>query len=134
MAAYRCASIARLQEISHVSEDAARRIRAIWKSTNCDAAYAAAAPDVAERVQGILRSYYNGPTLRAYKRMLIDATIETHGVEYLGRHKRSGEHVDYCNAGDTYSPTIVFVGRELRVTTWGDMVEKGAIVESNNFA
>lgn len=57
---------------------------------------------------------------------------EFYGVEYLGEFKKTGEPVIYCNAGDSYALTFAAIGnRLLRLTTWGDMVERGEIVESD---
>ena len=65
---------------------------------------------------------------RGEARAAIDAILRTHGVEYLGQHKRTGEHIYYCNAGDTYDITVIFAGLSARVACWGDIVEKNLIV------
>ncbi|MGZ7226658.1 hypothetical protein ACXWO0_09350, partial [Streptococcus pyogenes] len=87
--------------IKDVTEDLAREVRDVWKK--------------------------GGP--RAWRREKIDTLISTCGVEYLGYHKRSGQHVHYCNAGDAYAGTILFIGDRLVVGCWGDMVEKNLITE-----
>lgn len=56
---------------------------------------------------------------RREARNRIDQILQTHGVEHLGVLKRSGEHVYYCNSGDAYATTVVFVGMDLRVQCWG---------------
>lgn len=64
-----------------------------------------------------------------HKRELLNRLGGFHGVEYLGVHRRSGKGVRYCNAGDAYAPTLVFMGRVLQVACWGDLVEARLIRE-----
>lgn len=66
---------------------------------------------------------------RGEARAAIDRILHTQGVEYLGQHKRTGEHIYYCNAGDTYASTVIFCGLSARVACWGGIVERGAIRE-----
>lgn len=47
---------------------------------------------------------------RQCAREAIDSILRTHGVEYLGYHKRNCQHVYYCNSGDTYNTTVIFCG------------------------
>ena len=47
------------------------------------------------------------------------------GVEEFGRD-RLGRTVWYCNAGDSYSPTLAFVGRRMFVCCFADLVESKA--------
>ena len=54
----------------------------------------------------------------------IDRLIGTYGVGTIGVHKRSKALVEYCNGGDTYATTIIFVGSRLVVGCWGDYAEK----------
>jgi hypothetical protein len=97
----RCASVKALMEIKDVTREDALRIRHVWRTIN----------------------------ERHYAARAIDAILRTHGVEYLGRHKRSHESVSYCNAGDTYATTVVFVGPVMHVGCWGDLVERNLIEE-----
>lgn len=96
------ASIKSLMEIKDVTEEDAKAIRNIWK---------------------------NDPIKRR-AREDIDRILRTSGVEYLGVHKRSGEAVNYCNAGDTYATTVLFIGPRLIVGCWGDLVETNNIREA----
>ena len=95
----RCASVKNLMTIKDVTQEDAQEIRRIWKTV----------------------------TNRGEARENIDKILRTYGVEYLGQHKRSGEHVYYCNAGDTYAGTILFKGLRMFVGYWGDLVEKNLI-------
>lgn len=89
-----------------------------------------------------LRLLVDGATLKAIwadtemlerdKMELINQLGEYHGVEFLGNMKRDNAPVYYCNAGDTYAATIVFIGTRMTVTTWGDLVEGGHVKEFNN--
>lgn len=97
----RAPSVKALMQIKDVTQEDAESIRTAWRT---------------------IRS-------RAEAREAIDKILRTHGVEYLGKHKRSGLDVDYCNAGDAYATTVVFVGVICRVACWGDYVERGLIHE-----
>jgi hypothetical protein len=85
--------------------------------------------DVTKANSEDIRKIWQMVTDRSKARELIDMLLNTHGVEYLGTHKRTNEHVYYCNAGDTYATTVLFVGQSLRVGCWGDMVEGNKIKE-----
>jgi hypothetical protein len=93
------ASIARLMEIKDVTEEDAKAIRRLW---------------------------HNEPITRKVREQ-IDQILRTSGVEYLGEHKRSGHNVYYCNAGDTYATTVLFIGPRLVVGCWGDLAERDAV-------
>lgn len=101
-----CASIKRLCEIKDVT------------------------PEIAKKV----RFYWNNPKAfpRDLRMKLINALIETHGVEYLGQHKRTGSQIEYCNAGDVYATTILFEGDHLRVGCWGDLAERNMVWDAND--
>lgn len=95
----RCASIASLMTIKDVTREDAEAIRTAWKTARS----------------------------RSEARMAVDKLLRTHGVEYLGVHKRTGQEVWYCNAGDPYASTVIFSGLSMRVDCWGDFVERGAM-------
>jgi hypothetical protein len=65
--------------------------------------------------------------------LAVDAVLRTYGVEYLGRNKRTNDEVYYCNAGDTYSTTVLFVGPHLRVGCWGDLIERGTVATAPDY-
>lgn len=111
------ASIESLCQIKDVTEEQAKAIRFIWK-----------APDRAT-IEKAGYNYLSAP-IHQYRRELIDGILKTCGVEYLGYHKRAGQHVDYCNAGDTYATTVIFIGPRLIVGCWGDLVERNLIKEA----
>lgn len=92
------ASIKNLMQIKDVTEEDAEAIRALW------------------------RDVWENPCL-AQARDRIDAILRTSGVEWLGVHKRLGKSIYYCNAGDTYATTVLFIGGRLLVGCWGDLVE-----------
>lgn len=119
------ASVARLMQIKDVTEEDAKLIRAIWKAPNKQA-IADLYPDIYE----VERAFYHPPKLRATKHHCIDQILNTSGVEFLGRDKRSGSDVYYCNAGDSYATTVVFAGHRLWVGGWADWVEAGRIREA----
>ena len=104
----------------------AKRIRAIWKADGFEGLYNVEP----ELVSSIEHSMYHA-TPNDIKRVAIDSILCTSGVEYLGRYKPSGDHVDYCNTGDSYAPTIIFIGNRLIVGCWEDMVERNQITEGD---
>src|SRR5690606_2822655 len=120
----RCASVESLMAIHHVDEQTAKLVRAVWRAKSRDEIIAAC-PESANYG----RSFYNRPTLRACKRDAVNRLIGTHGVEYLGVSRRSGNDVYYCNAGDGYATTVIFSGNTLRVGCWADMVERNSVRE-----
>ena len=93
-----------LMEIKDVTEENAIEIRHIWHTE----------PD------------------RLVARRRIDDVLDTHGVEYLGHHKRRHLPVWYANAGDTYATTVLFFGPVMRVATIGDYVERDLIVDRSS--
>lgn len=97
-------------------------IRRIWKAES-RAAVEAAYPEAAD----IDRGFYNPLNLRELKRAAIDKAGGFCGVEYLGRDRRTGDSVYYCNAGDSYTPTICFIGRRLVVADMAYWVESGRV-------
>lgn len=131
-----CATIKSLMQIKDVTEADAKLIRAVW---NC------VGPEATRK---ILKRFHN-PVRHAggrnftyamdqrgsvnIKQAAIDTILNTSGVEYLGKRKGNREHVYYCNAGDTYSTTVMFDGEHLRVGCIGDLVERNLIDESGNY-
>jgi IS4 transposase len=95
----RCPSVKSLMTIKDVTEEDAHAIRKVWRTV----------------------------TNRCEARAQVDNILRTHGVEYLGQHKRTGSHVYYCNAGDSYASTVIFNGLIMRVQCWADLVEKNLI-------
>lgn len=123
----RAASVAALIQIKDVTREDARRIRAVWRADGTDAAHAAAGPVASARVDSLHSRDYRAPSARRVKRELIDAILQAHGVEYLGIARSNGASVYYCNAGDTYSTTVIFRGGVLSVGCYGDLIERDAV-------
>jgi hypothetical protein len=58
----------------------------------------------------------------------IDVILGTHGVEYIpAGHNAKSPAIDYCNTGDTYDTTVLWVhgGVGFRIGNWGSYVEAG---------
>lgn len=123
------ASIVTLSSLKDVDGSLAVTIRAVWLSEGVDAAYAAAGDAATRAVEAYYASHYSAPKTREVKRALIDRLFGTHGVEYLGQHRRTGDSIYYCNAGDSYASTIIFHGHRLQVGCWGDLIERRAVRE-----
>jgi hypothetical protein len=117
-----CASFTALQSIKDVGPKQAHLVRKIWRKMTREQLIEQF-PHVADYV----RQCHNPPDTRQLRRMAVDHTIGTYGVEYLGTSRRTGEHIEYCNSGDTYDTTILFFGPHLRVGCWGDLVERGSV-------
>lgn len=66
-----------------------------------------------------VRYGHDTPSLRMEA---ISEALGMHGVEEF--RTRNGTRVLYCNAGDTYAPTLLRVGGHYRVGTWGDVAER----------
>lgn len=123
MTNYTCTSIKKIEDTKLDCD--ARLIRAIWKSTDEDELLKVYPQ--AEDILNASRGYYRRVSLLELKMECVNNAGGFHGVEYLGRHKRTGQGVEYCNAGDTYAGTIIFIGRRLIVSTVGDMVERNTV-------
>ena len=121
----RCPNVKTLNELKLDCEPGL--IRAIWKAKH-HAELCRIYPDAEE----LARSFHRSPPLRLLKRAAIDCAGGYFGVEYLGQCRRTGQHVYYCNAGDTYAPTLCFKGNNLFVSTMGDLIETGKVRELEN--
>lgn len=124
-----CPSVARLMELKDVDEEKAKLIRKIWKTFG--------APDTERLLEDYAelkkvkewhdRCYYK-PRPREVRRRAVDAVFGTCGVEVIGRRNKGTFQnvvVYYCNAGDTYAPTLCFVYDRMFISTLGDEVESG---------
>lgn len=116
------ASIKSLLRVPGMTRETAARIRLAWNTwdrntllLNCPATLA------------WHNACYHAPKLREVRREAINELAEMHGLELLGIHKRAGGYVYYCNAGDTYTTTILFHGERMTVGCWGDLVERNAV-------
>lgn len=108
------ASVAKLCEIKDVTEEDAKLIRDVWKAKGMDAAKA-----LLTKANYTLHHLDTCNHTRSYKRGAIDIILRTSGVEHVG--SKNGEAVYYCNAGDTYATTVIFIGGRLIVGCLGDM-------------
>ena len=122
-----CASSKALRTLAGISAEDARRIRRAWREAT-RGELLAEFPCCADYVQ----QCFNPPGTRELRRLAVDSIARTYGVEHLGVSRKTGEPVYYCNADDTYAPTILFSGPHLRVGTWGDRVERGSIREAQS--
>lgn len=119
-------------EAAFPSDDPAKLelIRMVWLS-----AYRSEVRMIAEQSAPAVFQWvchcYNPPATREIRRRVIDALLDTHGVEHLGIHRRTDEHVYYCNTGDPYDATLIFHGRNLRIGCWGDLVERNTVRTEN---
>lgn len=120
----KAASVKALTEIKDITKETAQEIRKVW----CELTESEVRDLDFRNIH--VNDIWRWKT-RELRRAYIDQLLQTFGVEYLGKHKRNGEHVYYCNAGDTYTTTIIFMGSRLVVGCWGDLVERNLIRECN---
>ena len=115
-----CASLASLAAAKLECEP--ELIRAIWKAGSLEELESLYPPAADIDNQNFGRS-----PLRALKRAAVDHAAGFYGVEYLGRDRRTGDSVYYCNAGDSYATTLCFIGARLVVCDWAHWVESGRV-------
>lgn len=131
---YRCVRLHELVELldheyGDEAQSVAARIAAVWRATNV-VELDALDPSIVERYIGYHACH--SAWLDEVKRWEIDRLTKTYGIEYAGKTAQGAE-VSYCNAGDSYAATILFVGGELRVGDWGSMVEQRRIKGYDHF-
>lgn len=73
------------------------------------------------------RQSYNPQSLMRLRLEALNAVMTGYGVEYIPHgHNAKSPAFYYINMGDTYNTTIVrFSDGRYRITTWGDIVERG---------
>ncbi len=119
------ASIKTLMELKDIDQALAKRIRFLWKEIT--------EKDLIERL--IKTGFHVGPTLNVdYGQMwVINGEVSYHGVEFLGWN-HGGEEVHYLNAGDAYTPTIIFIGdSRLIVKDYGSLIESKYLRENKQW-
>jgi len=77
-------------------------------------------------VENWLRQCYSHPGYHRVKMEMLNVALRTYGVEYIkpGKGAKSPA-IEYCNSGDTYAPTLLFINGRYSVGNWGDIVERG---------
>ena len=86
-------------------------------------------PEIAKQVREVWHTARTHQEARAQ----IARLIGTHGVEFLGIHKRNNCAVYYCNSGETYRKTVCFVGLRLVVCCYGDFLDPRELVREPTF-
>jgi hypothetical protein len=101
-------------------------------------------PEQADQVIGLVRGRidpFSVPAVEEWRRQCyhepdaskpetimraIDAVLETCGTEAIWGTSCTVPAAEYCNAGDTYAPTILYdyVASKYRLISWGDFVER----------
>lgn len=112
-------SIKTLQTLPGVDRAKARELRAILEARREELEAMPAGEAL------ICASWYS-PTTRKLRLACLDAALGTYGAEAFWT--RRGELVEYLNAGDTYTPTIVHFRGIYRVACWGDIAERHGAV------
>ena len=85
-------------------------------------------PDVCPRTRKWIEDCYHRPPLNRPDTIMvaIDEVIGMYGTEAIWGSSVTHPVAEYCNAGDTYAPTILYSyeSRAYRVTTFGNFVER----------
>lgn len=71
--------------------------------------------------QARYQEFYHRPTTADIRMECLNALGNFHGVE--GFDTRKGLCM-YLNAGDTYTPTLIYFDGSYRVACWGDVAER----------
>ena len=72
--------------------------------------------EVSAKARYLVNTCYNDPEIHIIKLFAIDEILHTYGVE-------GEDDIEYCNAGDTYALTVMYVKGYWKVSTLGDEVE-----------
>lgn len=115
----------RLRTLCGASEEQARQIRRVLESLDlepCPMTQAWAEP--CPMTQAWIESCYNPPSEREIILAAIDEILGNYGVE--AEELRPGRWLEYSNTGDSYAPTVVLWRGVLRISSWGDIVEREA--------
>lgn len=124
-----------------LTEDNARLIRKLARA--CDdredlaKLVEASCPDTHAYARQCYSDPYTSQIWRVTMTMhAIDRALGTYGVEAMGP-TRSGDYAppyEYCNAGDTYSTTLVYDRRKDRlvITSWGNIAESDPLLRCDD--
>lgn len=113
-----CARANSLMQIKDVTEEDAKLIRFIWVEAKNKEQVFLRMPDKLKTAYHERTKDHSG----AFRKEAIDLLIGTAGIE---RHEGKLRTFYYCNAGDIYAPTVIFIGQALRVGCFADF-EKGS--------
>lgn len=116
-----------IKTLNTIAPERGKELRAVLEITSFDK-LEDLAKDKYPATARYIRSCFNSPSFQHLKLTIADEILGTHGVECIqaGRNKKSPA-IDYCNSGDTYSATLMYVsGKGYRVGCWGDIVERGS--------
>lgn len=117
----RLPSIKRLEEGLNICRDQAKQVRRILECRNVEAVCA-----LSERAASHARDCFGRSPLQYVKLLACDAILETHGVEFIAKgHNKRSPSIEYCNTGDTYAATLMWMNGRYSVGCWGDVVERG---------
>ena len=129
----RLPSVKTLATIAHERAKELRAVLEISKRSELEALLERPATDGGEfsSLYPVTRAWYRSclhpMAFGTAKLSIASEIIGACGVEYIpaGHNKRSPA-IEYCNTGDTYGATLMYVsGRGYVVGCWGDIVERG---------
>jgi hypothetical protein len=122
-------SVKTLLEVCKTKEDAQllRKVLECDKESELSALVTASRERLKSTSTWYSKVCYQSALLRRFQLEAANEIIGTYGVEHVrGRNRKNTSPFDYCNAGDTYATTLVYVHfHGWRVCTIGDIMERG---------
>jgi hypothetical protein len=116
-----------VKTLSTIANERAKELRAVLEITKRSDLEALLDTGKYPATQRWYNSCYHPLEFGTTKLSIADEILGTHGVEYIkAGHGSKSPAIEYCNAGDPYVSTLVYVsGQGYRVACWGDIVERG---------
>lgn len=119
-------SVKRMMERLDIDRDTAKAVRQ-WMEWE-HAYLMMYPPELPEATERWIDSSYSRPKRHEIAIHAIDQLIGTFGVEFIS-FENPGDFVawprgiEYCNAGDTYIDTVLYVDGRYSIGCWGDRLE-----------
>jgi hypothetical protein len=113
-----CQGLTHRNPLTRISSDRAKELRSVLETCTREGLETLLASGKYPFTANWYRKCYYPTSLVSGKLSIADEILGTFGVESI-------ENVaDYCNAGDSYAETLMYVyGRGYRVGSWGSIVE-----------
>lgn len=115
---------ATIRELTTITDDAeeAKRLKYILEILDWDTLLLEV--DKSFHVSKYYHTCYSRPPMYYLKMLLANEMLGTHGVEsILPDEDYAGPTIDYCNTGDAYETTLLYVKGKFVVGDWGSIVE-----------
>lgn len=116
-----------VKTLSPIAGERAKELRSILEIANRSELEVAISTGKYPVTDSWYRKCFSPMQFQTAKLSIASEITECHGVEYIpAGHSEKSPAIEYCNAGDTYAATLMYVsGRGYKVGCCGDIVEKG---------